>query len=363
MSVPAHRATLGLRRGDLVEVRTVEEILSTLDGHARYEALPFMPEMLAFAGRRLRVAGRADRTCDRVERKGIRTMTGTVHLEGVRCDGAHHDGCEAACLIYWKEAWLKRVDDSSEAARPGPPGPAHANPATARVFQHTRKPQPTADGEPIYSCQATEELDYTSAPDPDRKHSYWIDVQCGNVPWYEAARTYLVERFNAFQQRRGGNQYPSVEGSGKRTPAEELRLRPGDLVQVRTKEEIFRTLDADGRNRGLSFDREMLPYCGGTYRVLKRVTRIIDEPSGRMVTMKRDCLILDGVVCRSRYHGLCQRAIYTFWREIWLKPASRQIRPTGEGSFVAFVVRSAVGMVARRLRGRAAPPHVSESSQ
>jgi len=353
---------LGLRRGDLVEVRSVDEILSTLDDRARYEALPFMPEMLAFAGRRFRVAGRADRTCDRVERKGIRTMTDTVHLDGVRCDGGFHDGCEAMCLIYWKEAWLKRVDDSRAVPMDGPSIDAiGANPAARRIFEHARKPQ--GGSEPIYSCQATEELDYTSAPAPGEKASYWRDVQCRNVPWYEAARTYVVEQFNAFQQRRGGSQYPPVEGSGTRTPAEELHLQPGDLVQVRTRKEVFQTLDAEGRNRGLSFDREMLVYCGGTYRVLKRVTRIIDEPSGRMMSMKRDCLILDGVVCKSRYHGLCQRAIYPFWREIWLRPASDHARATGEGSFVAFVVANALKMVTRRLLGRRPPARLPESER
>jgi hypothetical protein len=363
VNTPVRPATLGLRRGDLVEVRSVEEILSTLDDRARYEALPFMPEMVSFAGRRFRVAARADRTCDRVERRGNRTMTGTVHLEGVRCDGAHHGGCEAMCLIYWKEAWLKPVDPRRCVQDPDLTGEDwRANPIAQKVFDHTRKGRQEESGELRYSCQATEQLDYTSAQEPRARHSYWIDVRCGNVPWHQAARTWIIERFNAFQQQRGGTQYPPVEGSGTRTPSGELHLRPGDLVQVRKREEIFRTLDAGGRNRGLSFDREMLPYCGGSYRVLKRVTKIIDEPSGRMMSMKRDCLILDGVVCRSRYHGLCQRAIYPYWREIWLRPASRPTRATGEGSFVAFVLGNALRMVVRRILGRRPPAQVAESS-
>ncbi len=34
---------------------------------------------------------------------------------------------------------------------------------------------------------------------------------------------------------------------------------------------------ANGYNRGLSFDPEMLPYCGTTRRVERRVDRIIDD--------------------------------------------------------------------------------------
>ena len=353
MSEKQQPPVLDLTRGELVEIRSVEEILATLDGWARYEGVPFMPEMLAFAGRRFRVSGRADRTCDRVERKGLRAMTAAVHLEGVRCNGAAHDGCEAACLIYWKEAWLKRVGANTPPSTPPDAAALKAlNAATERIYAATRKPQQGA-GAPIYSCQATESLDYTSALAPGTRHSYWHDVRCGNVPWHEAVRTWLVERFNAFQGARGGTQYPPLGGSGKATPTESLNLQPGELVQVRQREEIFETLDSEARNRGLSFDREMLVYCGGSYRVLQRVTKIIDEPTGRMIPMKRDCVILDGVICQSRYHGLCQRAIYPFWREIWLRRTTEtSSRTTGEGSFVGFVAGSFVKMVWRRLFGR-----------
>ena len=46
---------LDLRVGELVEVRSEQEILATLDEHGRLDGLPFMPEMLQFAGQRLRV--------------------------------------------------------------------------------------------------------------------------------------------------------------------------------------------------------------------------------------------------------------------------------------------------------------------
>jgi hypothetical protein len=358
MSAQSHPHRLNLRRGELVEVRSVDEILATLDSRARLEGLPFMPEMLAFAGRQFRVAGRADRTCDRVERKGIRLMTNAVHLEGVRCDGASHDGCDALCLIYWKEAWLKRAHGLTTSS-PGQQSSSavHEHAAARRIFDQTRKGQ-ADDGTPIYSCQATEELDYTTPRPADENHSYWVDVKCGNVAWHEAVRTWLVERFNQFQEARGGTQYPPLGGTVTKTPVETLDLQPGELVQVRSREEIERTIDAEGKNRGLLFDREMLPYCGGSYRVLKRVTNIIDESNGRMTQMKRDCLILDGVVCKSRYHGLCQRAIYPYWREIWLRRLPQSIgasRPVGEGSFAVFVLTSAFGMVTRRLFGAPRP--------
>ena len=39
---------LNLRVGEVVEVRTAEEILATLDEHGALDSLPFMPEMLRF---------------------------------------------------------------------------------------------------------------------------------------------------------------------------------------------------------------------------------------------------------------------------------------------------------------------------
>ena len=52
---------------------------------------------------------------------------------------------------------------------------------------------------------------------------------------------------------------------------------PGDWVVVKEKEAIRATLDGNGRNRGLAFESELLPYCGKAFRVLRRVERLIVE--------------------------------------------------------------------------------------
>ena len=82
-----------------------------------------MPEMLEYCGKTLRVGKRAHKTCDPALGIGGRKMSSTVHLENIRCNGAAHDGCEAGCLIFWKEAWLKPLDrrDASCAGEPSPP--------------------------------------------------------------------------------------------------------------------------------------------------------------------------------------------------------------------------------------------------
>jgi hypothetical protein len=93
-----------LHVGEWVEVRSKEEILKTLDRKGQLNGLPFMPQMFEFCGRRLRVFKRAHKTCDTVKTYKGRWMDSAVHLEGIRCDRQAYGGCQAACLIYWKEA-------------------------------------------------------------------------------------------------------------------------------------------------------------------------------------------------------------------------------------------------------------------
>ncbi len=50
---------LDLKVGDWVVVRSADEILATLDENARFEALPFMPQMLQHCGKKLQGRKRA----------------------------------------------------------------------------------------------------------------------------------------------------------------------------------------------------------------------------------------------------------------------------------------------------------------
>jgi len=79
------------------------------------------------------------------------------------------------------------------------------------------------------------------------------------------------------------------------------------------------TLNDDLLNRGLGFDSEMSRFCGRTAKVARRVDRIIDEKTGKMLTMRNPCIVLEGVVCEGAYHASCPRAIPSYWREIWLE--------------------------------------------
>lgn len=72
----------------------------------------------------------------------------------------------------------------------------------------------------------------------------------------------------------------------------------------------------------------MRSRCGGTYRVQRRVTRIIEEHTGRMLAMKNPCVVLDGVYCTGETPEerlFCPRAVVIYWREIWLERVKTQL--------------------------------------
>ncbi|MEM3697171.1 MAG: hypothetical protein QXQ94_06700 [Candidatus Bathyarchaeia archaeon] len=99
--------SLNLKPGEFVEVKSIKEILKTLDSRGRNRGLEFMPEMLKYCGKRFRVFKRVDKMIDATGR--IRPIHNTVILDGVTCDGSAHRGCQKTCFCLWREIWLKRV--------------------------------------------------------------------------------------------------------------------------------------------------------------------------------------------------------------------------------------------------------------
>lgn len=349
---PPNRAIdydLKLRAGEVVRVRCEEEILSTLDCNGCLQGMPFMPEMLQYCGKEFRVFKRAHKTCDTIHSSGGRKLESAVHLEGVRCDGSAHDGCQALCLIFWKEAWVERVQPDTrhkvrgalgrwlQAAKPFQAGNTPIGRST--LFEHARADDPSlAPGEQIYSCQTTKLLEFTKPLPWWDLRQYVSDVLSGNISFADFVTAFLfafVRRgltfrgyraqlwiYDSVQKWMGRSAFPFREGHLKKTPTEKLDLQPGELVQVKTNQEILATLDTHSKNRGLFFDYEEAAYCGGTYKVLQRVERMINEKTGRMTALPGECLMLDGAICRGLYNDrriFCPRSVYCYWREIWLR--------------------------------------------
>lgn len=349
-----------LRAGDWVEVRSQEEILRTLDDHGRLERLPFMPQMFKYCGQRFKVYKRAHKTCDTINFPAGRRLPDCIHLE-LRCNGEAYGGCQAACLIFWKAAWLKPVDVSEDLGNlpPHDPRPVTdrpvSNPCTeAHVLNATSSRDPGAKNGKKYICQATQLLEYTTPLQWYDFRQYLEDYISGNVrlsrlfygfvyaSYYWGALCYrgrlgIPSRwlYDRAQVLLRGGPFPRRRGrvsDGQSPPATRSNLRVGEWVRVKPYEQILATLDQRNKNRGLFFDAELVPYCGGTYRVRTQVHTFINEKTGRLTEMKTPAVILEGVWCRSRYSDCrmsCPRSIYAWWRENWLE----RVEPaTGEGN-------------------------------
>ena len=321
---------LGLRVGELVEVRSEAEILATLDGRGELESLPFMPEMLQFCGRRFRVDKLAVKLCDTIGSTGMYRMRNAVHLEGLRCDGQAHGGCQAGCLLYWKEAWLRRVpSDGREPA--GPPPSPRRSACSPRWWRRPARPGAGPPAEELFSCQATELLRAAPERVPSWDVSqYVLDVgratpACSLRSAPSPSGCSTSTRTSAAGSCRGhcgsGAEHgcPSSTGSWRRPRTARSTCNPGNWCGSGARKQIISTLDGNNSNRGLSFDPEMLWYCGRQARVLRRVERIVDERTGKLLRLKRPCIVLEGVTCRGAYHRCCPRADYPYWREIWLE--------------------------------------------
>lgn len=309
-----------LRPGDFVEVRNAAEILTTLDDRGELDALPFMPEMLPHCGRRFVVSSRTEKFClYQVSRR----IPDAVMLGDLRCDGSGHDGCQEECRFFWKESWLRRVG-------PGEPLPTLTDDGEARtalaslVAGNTRHaPGDNGQSDARYRCQYTDLGRASHGLAVWDPRAYLRELTSGNVPIGRFLRVIfratIEETFHALGLM-SKLPLPPIGAAPVTDPP--LGLQPGEWVQVKTKDEIAATLNAEGKNRGLWFDREMLPYCGKTYRVRMRVSRLIDYQTGKMIHLKSDCLKLEGVVCSGDHsigRWFCARQIFSYWRECWLR--------------------------------------------
>ena len=316
----------GLRRGQMVRIRSQAEILATLDADGKLEGLPFQPEMLKFCGGAFRVFRRAEKVfLD--HHYYVARLKNTVLLQDLRCDGTAHGGCQMGCKLLWKEAWLK-PDDSGETL---PDGEARSSASAER-----RLPVMRGDR---YCCQATELVEATSPLAWWDVRQYARDLASGEVPLRQFTRMLTATACGKLHRMLGGSSNGSSNGRKdssngrknssngrngasngrkKRTPSASLNLQPGEWVEVKTRQQIEATLDASGKNRGLGFGEGMAEFCGGRYRVAGRVDKLILEWSGEMRRLA-NTVTLEGVACDGLDHRGCPRDCYHLWREIWLK--------------------------------------------
>ncbi len=234
-------------------------------------------------------------------------------------------------MLFWKEAWLRRVSESSN-------GSAHraAQGGQASASNESAKPNPngqvTDRERPSHTverpdrkliCQATE-LNSASCPillGCTANYLAGVVRDCGSakigpgelrVLWAYARGKVILSAFTAWART------PWNAERYKKTPSQRLDLQVGEWVQVRSALEILRTLDRNACNRGMEFKAEMFQFCGRKFPVFARMERRIDERTGMMREFRNECIILTSVHCHGQ-RSFCARGNYHYWREIWLR--------------------------------------------
>ena len=132
----------------------------------------------------------------------------------------------------------------------------------------------------------------------------------------------LKIRFEALIRNSFQNKQKAAIIENRDVHIEDLNLKIGEWVQVRSEDEIRDTLDENGKRKGLFFMPEMRKFCGKKFKVYKKIEKIRLESTGEIRKIKSPTVFLEGVFCDGEYSAGCDRSCYCFWREAWLKRAS-----------------------------------------
>ncbi|HJV88901.1 MAG TPA: hypothetical protein VJ623_01240 [Holophagaceae bacterium] len=299
------------RQGQYVRVKSEAEIATTLAG-GKLEGIPFMPEMARYCGRTFRIHRRAMKTC--VEGHSLRSLKGTLLLEDLRCRGEFHDGCQRNCRFFWKEAWLAPVPPPGEGDAPRPPASDAGSAWTGGL--------PTREGD-RYLCQSTELFNATGQLSRWNVTHFISEIRAGelSIPAFlHILRDTLLDRVG---RALGLGRKGVPRGWAREAPSRGgLDLKAGEWVEVKSVDEIRRTLDAEGKHRGLSFEPDMVDFTGQRFEVEFPVRNIILEQTGKMIHLEHT-VALKGVACHGTCAMNCPRNNTLYWREIWLRRAGK----------------------------------------
>ena len=266
-----------------------------------------MPQMVELCGQSTTIVKWVTSSCVPTENGVLYGgVSDAVLLNVGRCDGQSFGGCQMDCPLMWKTAWLSNevnpeVEDCSDAA--------------SELRQLAERNAIAADG--CAKCQATQLVHISDTTQGSRLKQYATEMNLNRVSMSTIATSFCGGMLARLSGASG-----TVHGDLKRTPLVDLQLNVGEKVRVKSRDEIVKTLNTQGKNRGLWFDPVMLRYCGQELTVSKRVTVLVDETNGQIRNLKVPSVVLDDLRCDSSQRRFCVRLLQLFWREAWLERVS-----------------------------------------
>jgi hypothetical protein len=134
------------------------------------------------------------------------------------------------------------------------------------------------------------------------------------VPWNQHVKKWLKQAYYASARWRDAS--PQI---AEKDFAPAIPFAQGDLVRVRSHEEILSTLDPFKELKGCAFLPSMARYCGTQQRVLRSMRFFMDERDYKL-KKARGVILLENIICNgTATFGECDRCCFLFWREEWLE--------------------------------------------
>ena len=163
----------------------------------------------------------------------------------------------------------------------------------------------------IYMCQIEniEDMDCTDFFDKTLER-FWFFLR--NPLTFVAIFRKKMKSYNTptiTYQRKQNNVFSRKISAENLTVLSSSSFKEGDIVRIRSREEIQRTLDKNYKLEGCLFMDEMWQYCGTKQKIIKKVENFYDEANFRMCKA-RNIVLLEGLHCPGkfqRYKANCDR--------------------------------------------------------
>jgi hypothetical protein len=169
-----------------------------------------------------------------------------------------------------------------------------------------------------YLCQSTALATATANLPGWNLLPYMRQVRDGELTATRLLQIVALVLVNMLRRLFGFNEIGGLTGLKSQSSKTNLALQPGEWVRIKSPDEIHRTLDPAGRNRGLKFEPEMSESCGKLFQMDVPVNKMIREETGEMIDVK-NTVTLKGLTCHGVCAKSCPRNNYWYWREDWLE--------------------------------------------
>jgi hypothetical protein len=142
-------------------------------------------------------------------------------------------------------------------------------------------------------------------------------------PWNNYLKKFM-KRLSAFTTGSSTKSKNKVQSTAE-TNIPVMHFQVGDMVRVRSMEDIQATLGSFNELKGCAFLDGMEQYCGTQQRIFKVMERFLDERDYK-VKKTRGIMLLEEVYCQGTpVFGRCDRSCLLFWREEWLEKVVDQV--------------------------------------